>query len=217
MFVIPKYVNKLPIQQIFSIIIQNICTKFINKFSGIHAHLLLWRYAASVGCNLQVSGRLRCFSKGIIIIGDNVRINSGPCQNYIGGDRRTSLWVSAGAQINIENGVAISNSTIVSRTSVLIKKNTFIGGGCDIYDNDFHELLPEERANHLGNIGTAPVEIGPAAFIGGHSIILKGVKVGEGSVIGAGSLVANDIPDYQVWAGRPAKFIRTLARDNTLN
>ena len=57
-----------------------------------------------------------------------------------------------------------------------------------------------------------PVEIGPRAFIGGHTIILKGVTIGEGAVIGAGTLVAKDVPPYEVWAGRPAKRIKQLPR-----
>lgn len=46
------------------------------------------------------------------------------------------------------------------------------------------------------------------AFIGGNSIILKGVKIGKNSVVGAGSVVTRDIPDGEIWAGNPARKIR---------
>ena len=58
------------------------------------------------------------------------------------------------------------------------------------------------------NIIDKPVRIKSGAWIGGHSIILKGVTIGKNSVIGAGSIVTHDIPDNEVWAGNPAKYIK---------
>ena len=55
-----------------------------------------------------------------------------------------------------------------------------------------------------------PVTIKDNAFIGAHSIILKGVTIGEKSIIGAGSVVARDVPDGEIWAGNPAKFIKNI-------
>jgi acetyltransferase-like isoleucine patch superfamily enzyme len=60
------------------------------------------------------------------------------------------------------------------------------------------------------NIPTKPVTIEDGAFIGGDVIILKGVVIGENSVIGAGSVVAKSVPPGEIWAGNPAKFIRKL-------
>ena len=57
---------------------------------------------------------------------------------------------------------------------------------------------------------TIPVVIKDGAFIGAHCIILKGVSIGEKSVVGAGSVVTKSIPDGEIWAGNPAKFIRRI-------
>ena len=57
---------------------------------------------------------------------------------------------------------------------------------------------------------TSPVIIKDGAFIGAHSIILKGVIIGEKSIVGAGSVVTKSIPDGEIWAGNPAKFIRKI-------
>lgn len=200
----------MPPRQVASIAAQTVWVRLWNRIDCLSARFLLWCYGASIGHNLRISGRLRCLNKGTIIIGDDVRINSGPNNNYVGGDRRTNLWVAPGARLVIEDKAAISNTTIVVRASVHIRHDTFIGGGCDIYDNDFHEIHMDDRKTRRGNIGLAPVVIGPCAFVGGHTIILKGVNIGEGAVIGAGSLVVKDVPPYQVWAGRPAKFVKQL-------
>ncbi|WP_212635306.1 acyltransferase [Pseudozobellia thermophila] len=48
------------------------------------------------------------------------------------------------------------------------------------------------------------------AFIGAYSIILKGVTIGENAIVGAGSVVTKSVPDNQIWAGNPAKFIRSI-------
>ena len=57
---------------------------------------------------------------------------------------------------------------------------------------------------------TKPVIIKQNVFIGAHSTILKGVTIGENSIIGACSVVTKNIPDNEVWAGNPAKYIKHL-------
>lgn len=61
------------------------------------------------------------------------------------------------------------------------------------------------------------IEIGEHAFIGTNSIIAKGVKIGKRSIVGAGSVVTKDIPDDEIWAGNPARFIkkRAIKNENT--
>jgi acetyltransferase-like isoleucine patch superfamily enzyme len=110
----------------------------------------------------------------------------------------------------IGNGAGISSSTIVALEDISIGDQVFIGGDCKIYDTDFHQLQPQARLQNIGRVPSAPIRIGPRAFIGGHCIILKGVSVGEESVIGAGSVVTCCVPAAEVWAGVPARFIRRV-------
>jgi len=68
-------------------------------------------------------------------------------------------------------------------------------------------LAPKEPAK------TKPVRIGAFSFIGAGAFILKGAQIGVGSIVGAGSVVTGKIPDWQIWAGNPARFIREIPED----
>lgn len=148
---------------------------------------------------------------GVIRIGDFFRANSAKHANPIGGDTVLRLIVRKGADLIVGNNVGISNSTIVCWNKIEIGKYVYIGGGCKIWDTDFHSLDPIER-RHNGDkqVRTSPIKIGDYAFIGGSSIILKGVTIGKNSIIAAGSVVTRSVPDNEVWGGNPAKFIKKL-------
>jgi acetyltransferase-like isoleucine patch superfamily enzyme len=179
------------------------------------AKLLLRTWGAQVGSGFRARGRLRVHNSGVLSLGREVKINSGPV-NYVGGDRRMALCVKRGGQLRIGDHCQMSNSTIYAVNSIVIHEHTFIGGGCDIYDHDFHPIEPNARQAHEpAPQGT--VEIGPHAFIASHSIILKNVRIGEGAVIGAGSLVTRDVPAFEIWAGRPAKRIGSIAEVSSGN
>lgn len=179
----------------------------------LHNIIILRRKRVTVGRNFKINGRLIIHRTGKITIGDNAIINSSRSSNPIGGDERTILVTEENAQIVIGNGVGISNSCIWAKSSVTIEDDVKIGGDCKIYDTDFHSITYNNRIKgHLydPDIKTKPIIIHEGAFIGAHSIILKGVSIGKHSVVGAGSVVTKSIPDYQVWGGNPAKYIKTL-------
>lgn len=165
---------------------------------------------ADVGSGLRVFGRLRLHLDGRLTIGSHVRINSGAFNNFVGGDRRTAFWVGREGELVIEDGCAISNTTIVCLRRVEVLAETFIGGGCEIYDTDFHPIEPKNRIHGQGEVPCAPVRIGPRAFVGAWSILLKGVTIGEGAVVGAGSVVTRAVPPGEIWAGVPARCIGTV-------
>ena len=179
-----------------------------NKFYNF---LVLKYYNVSYNKDLKINGRLFCVSnsKNGIIIGKGVSINSCRSSNPIGGDTKTQLFAKGNAMIRIGDGSGISNATLFACESIVVGKNVFIGGSTKIYDTDFHWIDFKERISKKDGI-TRPVEIKDGAFIGAHSIILKGVTIGEKSVVGAGSVVTKDIPNGEIWAGNPARFIRKL-------
>lgn len=170
--------------------------------------ILLFTKKVNYDKTLNVNGILNIFGSGKDInIGKNVTINSGKRANPIGGDGRTILR----GKIFIGDNSGISNTTIVSNVGVKIGSDVLIGGSTKIYDTDFHSLEYEKRMEKPDvNIKSAPIEICDGAFIGAHTIILKGVRIGKKSIVGAGSVVAKSIPDEEIWAGNPAKFIRKI-------
>lgn len=144
-----------------------------------------------------------------IIIGNSVNINSNMAANPVGGSK-TVLYVNDGAKIKIGSNIGISNATICAKSGITIEDNVTIGAGVSILDSDFHPL--DSMARQMGNKGTIslPIRICKNAFIGANATILKGVTIGEESIIGACSVVTKSIPPREIWAGNPAKFIRTL-------
>lgn len=161
------------------------------------------------GKNLTINGRLKVYGHGSIVIGENVTINSSASSNPIGGDERTIFSLVPQAKLTIGSQVGISNASIVCHQEVIIEDGVQIGGSVKIYDTNFHSLNQEERDGaDMALAAKKPVRIRKNAFIGAHSIILKGVTVGQGSIVGAGSVVTKDIPDGEVWGGNPAKCIR---------
>lgn len=143
----------------------------------------------SYGKNLTINGRIYIHNQGQITIGDNVTINSGARYNPIGGQTKTRLIAYPGGVIAIGDRVGISNSTLVSRIEILIGDETLIGGSCNILDTDFHSVDPDTRKIPGDHGKEAPVRVGRQAFIGAHTIMLKGVAVEDRSVVPAGSVL----------------------------
>ncbi len=145
-----------------------------------------------------------------IVIGDYFHAQASPHWNVYGIIQPNILNVrSQNASLIIGNNVGMSGSTICASKNVKIGNNVLIGSGCIISDTDAHPIHPFDRNNHL-KTKTSPITIENNVFIGARCIILKGVRIGQGSVIGAGSIVTKDVPPMCVVAGNPARIIRHL-------
>ncbi len=85
-----------------------------------------------------------------------------------------------------------------------------------LWEASFHPLTPEGRARDFLAGAHAPIVIEDDVFIGMNSLILKGVTIGRGSVVGAGSVVTRDVPAGVVVAGNPATVVRRLEDEQGL-
>jgi len=120
----------------------------------------------------------------------------------------------ATASIEIEDGVWINNSAVIiaERGSIRIGANTLIGTDFTVYDSDFHDLHPERRM--AGTHECAPVNIGKNVFIGSRVMVMKGVDIGDNSVIASGSIVTKSVPENSIAGGSPARVIRRIRVEN---
>lgn len=194
--------------------------KLMHKLDGYHRkvdniinRVVLRINGVEFDQSVFVSGRIFIRNEGKIHIGVGTRINSASWTNPIGGNDRTYFQIMRGGVLSIGDNSGISNTAITVAESVNIGRNVFIGAGCKIYDTDFHPIEAEFRFGDTADITrtkTKRIIIEDGAFIGGHSIILKGSHIGENSVIGAGSVVAGNIPANEIWAGNPARFIKKI-------
>jgi acetyltransferase-like isoleucine patch superfamily enzyme len=114
------------------------------------------------------------------------------------------------AFIHLGKDCGLSGATLCCSSQIRIGEYVGVGVNVSIYDTDFHALDPYVRKYDSTKILSKSIIIDDFAWIGGNSIILKGIRIGKGGVVGAGSVVTKDIPDLTLYAGNPAKFIKKI-------
>jgi acetyltransferase-like isoleucine patch superfamily enzyme len=99
-------------------------------------------------------------------------------------------------------------TVIYGGSGVYIGDNVMIAPHC-MFASGNHNLNQKEKPMRFAtDISKGPIHIGDDVWIGANCTITDGVKIGNGSVIGANSVVTSDVPEYSIYAGTPAKFIR---------
>ncbi len=143
--------------------------------------------------------------------GPGLRLRSAARSNPLGPNRPVMLvtW-QAGAVLAAGRDFGMTGGTICAAREVTIGDGVIVGANTTIVDTDFHALDPECRLRGPDLAATAPIRIEDEAFIGMSCLILKGVTIGRGCVVGAGSVVTVDLPPACVCAGNPARPIRPL-------
>ena len=166
-------------------------------------------------------------AKGVVIFYKNVRIyNLQNDRNKIRIGNQTQIYgelhlFGYGGEIEIGERCFVGEYTkIWSGNKIIIGNDVLISDNVHIVDTNSHELNHRERADgflriinegHTSkevNINTSPITIGDNVWINFNSIILKGVTIGNGAIIAAGSIVTKDVPPFALVAGNPAKVIK---------
>lgn len=151
---------------------------------------------------------VRADGVGHVSIGEGVGLGYRPAPRIGSGEiliqaRARGSRISIGARTLISN-----NLSIIAMKSVEIGGRCQIGDLVSIFDCDFHEIEPTARLGSHGSI--EPVVIGTNVWLGSRVMILKGVSIGENTVVAAGSVVTKSLPANVVAAGIPAKVIREI-------
>lgn len=179
----------------------------------------LYRWKACCQCSLH-NGKVewpgsskadvpvRCDGQGTVTIGARVCLGYFPAPR-IGTGEILLQARGAGSSIAIGAGTATSNNiSFVAMKRVEIGECCQIGDLVSIFDCDFHEISPATRNRTAGKI--SPVSIGNNVWLGSRVMVLKGVTIGDNSVIAASSVVTKPIPANCIAAGNPARVIRSI-------
>ena len=118
--------------------------------------------------------------------------------------------LSQSSIVEIGNNVSINSISVLCRsTKIEIGNNSLIGANCYILDSDFHPAWPPfSRDEYAGSAYDKNIKIGNYVWIGLNVTILKGVQIGDNSVVAAGSVVAQSIPANCLAGGVPAEVIK---------
>ncbi len=181
----------------------------INKLIGMY----LPRLVAGIGRATKIKGRIeRRHSLAVVKIGED---------SLVAG---VLVVESENSRLVIGNRVFIGgNSLIDCLHQITIEDDVLISYQVLIMDSDNHSVRASERIGDLkrwrnqkydwSRVNSAPVVIHSKAWIGARAIITKGVVIGEGGIVAAGSVVTKNVPPYTIVGGNPARVIRELGLD----
>lgn len=191
-------------------LLSNTKIKIIHLVNEINLHLS----GISYGKELHTYGHLilDIYPKSKVKIGNNVSMISNR-KRCTASSLYSSIKIktfSETSDIIIGDNVGLNGTSITSRSKKIeIGEGTIIAGNVIILDSDFHNPWPPtKRLEFAGPQNDEEVIIGEYCWIGLNCIILKGVNIGANSVIGAGSVVVNDVPPNCMAAGNPARVIK---------
>lgn len=117
--------------------------------------------------------------------------------------------VNAGAKLSLGSGYMNYDCVIDCFDSISIGHHVVISERVVLRDSDNHTIKDMEAISSDESAVTAPIVIGDHVWVGMNTIVLKGVTIGEGAVVAAGSVVNKDIPPHCLVAGVPAKVVKT--------
>lgn len=151
-----------------------------------------------------------CFSSNFCIeLGSNCEINVGSNCNL----GNLFVYALGEAVVNIGQGSGFNGLVRVllhEPGQISIGSGCLFGSDVDVTLSDMHSILDEESGQRINHARDVLIE--DNVWIGQRAMLLKGSKVGAGSIIGAGAVVTGAIPKNVVAAGNPARIVRTGVR-----
>lgn len=168
------------------------------QWEGIPCILVTQSGHVEIGNDVIVRrhAEIRCHNNARLIIEDGAKI-----------DRGVRVLACFEGEVRIRTGAEIGFYSILNGAGGIdIGENAMIGGYVNIQASK-HRLDPGKTIKAQGS-DHLPVKIGADTWLGAHSTVVAGITIGKGSVVGANSVVTHDIPEYEIWAGVPARHIK---------
>ena len=178
--------------------------KSVSYFSSLYMKVKASIIGAKIGNNCIFIGisTIYRFQKSKIIIGNNCTFNSSSFLNFRGLNHKCIIQTGETyALIKIGNNCGFSGTSIVCNNRIEIGNNVICGANTAIGDRDGH-------SDRYHSLKKTEIKIGDDVWLGMNVLILKGVTIGDNTIIGAGSIVTKDIPANCIAAGNPCKVIR---------
>ncbi|WP_245736597.1 acyltransferase [Micromonospora pattaloongensis] len=147
-----------------------------------------------LGRDVQIRGRIRLRRGVRVTIGDRTRLNklvrfAGPGTVHVGADcLLNATWIGTWTAVTIGDRCLLSD--------------------CELVDNDFHNLDPLRRHEPPVPATRAPIVVEDNVWIGAHALVMKGVRIGHDSVVGAATVVRTDVPERVVVIGNPQQIVK---------
>ncbi len=206
--------------------VKRISKKILTYFGLYHPPAILSQKDLFIACgahsdinDLSISVRNPQAGKKYLMVGDDSVVKG------------SFIFEITEGQISIGSRTFIGGGQFICIDSIKIGDDVMFSWGCTVADNNSHSHIWNQRKNDVAqwkngldenrigkykdwtNVKRGKIVVRDKAWIGFNSIILKGVTIGEGAIVGAGSVVTKDVPDWTIVAGNPARIIRTIPED----
>lgn len=173
----------------------------MNPRGYIDPSATVYHSKINLGANVFIGDHVVIFEKkegGAVELGDRVNIF-----------RHSIMETAYGGTLTLEEDASVHPRCQLNAymASIRIGRGTMIAPNCALYSYD-HGIAPGKKIRGQPLQSKGNITIGSEAWLGVGVIVLGGVKIGDGAVIAAGSLVTHDIPDNSIAAGVPAKVVK---------
>jgi maltose O-acetyltransferase len=155
------------------------------------------RQVNSLGKYVSINGKPKLENLGYIRLGDEVRVWSKII--------KAKIYTGPKGKLEVGKNSRINGAHIDAQLSIKIGANVRIAPYTIIIDSDFHDVR-----DHFSDGVAKPIVIEDNVWLATRSTILKGVTIGENSVVATGAIVTKDVPKNSIVAGIPAKIIKTI-------
>ena len=158
----------------------------VGKRTTLPICYVTWPHQVSLGSDCRIEHNVYFHYDGIYKAGPSIKLGN-------------NCFVGTGTEFNITDSFVAGDFCLIA-------------AGTRFIDHDHVSKGPAGESSTSKGISKS-IQLGNYVWIGANCVILKGIQIGDGAIIGAGSCVTKDIPANQVWAGNPAKLIRTRFGD----